>query len=332
MIRIGINGFGRIGRIVFRLMSENENFQVVGINDLLDANTLAYFLKYDSVFGKFNGTIEVENKDLVVNGQKIRVTAERNPINIDWRLLDVDVVVESTGLFLTKETAKAHLEGGAKRVIMSAPSKDDTKMFVYGVNNKELTKDYSIISNASCTTNCLTPLLKIIHENFDIAEGLMTTVHSITGNQNTVDTAEKNFRRGRAAAHNIIPTTTGAAKAATKIMPQLAGKINGMAMRVPTIDGSVIDLTVRLNKVTSLDEIKSKVKQAAAEGELKGVIKYTEDEIVSSDIIGDPITSIFDANACMELNGNFFKLITWYDNEWGYSSQLVKMIEYWMSL
>jgi len=331
MIKIGINGFGRIGRVVFRIMSKNPNFQVVAINDLLDVDTLAYYLKYDSVFGKFDGSIEVADGSLVVNGQKIRVTAERNPVDIKWGDVGVDVVVESTGIFLTKEKADAHIQGGAKKVILSAPSKDDTKMFVYGVNHKELTKDYSIISNASCTTNCLTPLLKVLHENFGIVEGLMTTIHAMTGNQTTVDTAGKDLRRGRAGAHNIIPSTTGAAKAATKIMPELKGKVNGMAMRVPTLDGSVVDLTVRLDKVTSLDEIKAKVKEAAA-GELKGVIEYTEDHIVSSDIVGNSNTSIFDVASCMELNGNFFKLVTWYDNEWGYSSQLVKMVEYWMGL
>ncbi len=331
MIKIGINGFGRIGRVVFRIMSENSNFQVVGINDLLDVDILAYFLKYDSVFGKFSGTVEVEGGNLVVNGQKIRVTSEKNPADINWGQLDTDVVVESTGLFLTKEKAQAHIKGGAKKVIMSAPSKDDTKMFVYGVNHNELTKDYDIISTASCTTNCFTPILKLLHDNYGVEEGLMTTIHSVTGNQTTVDTAVKKLRRGRSGMANIIPTTTGAAKAATKIIPELKGKVNGMAMRVPTIDGSVVDFTVRLKKQTSLDEIKAKVKEAA-EGEYKGVMAYTEDEIVSSDIVGDPVTSIFDASASMELNGNFFKLINWYDNEWGYSAQLVKMVEYWNSL
>lgn len=331
MIKIGINGFGRIGRVVFRIMAKNPNFKVVAVNDLLDVDTLAYYLKYDSVFGRFDGTIEVVDGHLVVNGNTIRVTAERNPSDINWGQLDVDVVVESTGFFLTKEKAEEHIKGGAKKVILSAPSKDDTKMFVFGVNHDELTKDYNIISNASCTTNCLTPLLKVLQDNFGVAEGLMTTIHSITGNQNTVDTAGKDLRRGRAGAHNIIPSTTGAAKAATKIMPILKGKVNGMAMRVPTLDGSVVDLTVRLEKATSLDEIKAKVKEAA-NGKMKGVLEYTEEHIVSSDIIGNPNTSIFDVASCMELNANFYKLVTWYDNEWGYSSQLVKMIEYWVSL
>ncbi len=331
MIRVGINGFGRIGRVVYRIMSKNPNIEVVAVNDLLPVDTLAYFLKYDSVYGRFDRTVETEGGHLVVNGKKIRVTAEKDPANINWGELDVDIVVESTGFFLTREKAEAHLKAGAKKVIMSAPSKDDTKMFVYGVNHKELTADYDIISNASCTTNCFVPLVKVLHDNFGIVEGLMTTVHSVTGNQKTVDTAGKNLRRGRAGGHNIIPTTTGAAKAATKVIPELKGKINGMAMRVPTLDGSVVDFTVRLEKTTSLDEIKAKMK-AAAEGELKGVLEYTEDEIVSSDIIGRSTTSIFDAAACMELNGNFFKLISWYDNEWGYSSQLVRMVEYWAGL
>ena len=328
MIKIGINGFGRIGRVVFRIMAKNPNFQVVAINDLLDVNTLAYFLKYDTVFGKFDGTIEAKDGQLVVNGQTIRVTAERNPADINWGALNVDTVVESTGFFLTKEKANLHIQAGAKKVILSAPAKDDTKMFVYGVNHKELQKDTDVISNASCTTNCFVPILKVLHENFGVVEGLMTTIHSVTGNQMTVDTAGGNLRRNRAGGHNIIPTTTGAAKAATKIMPELIGKVNGMAMRVPTLDGSVVDFTVRLEKTTSLDAIKVKVKEAA-EGELKGVLEYTEEAIVSSDIVGNPTTSIFDADACMELNGNFFKLINWYDNEWGYSAQLVKMIEYW---
>lgn len=331
MIKVGINGFGRIGRVVFRIMAKNPNMQVVAVNDLLDVKTLAYFLKYDTVFGKFDGEIAVEGGNLVVNGETIRVTAERNPADINWGAKDVDMVVESTGFFLTKEKADLHLQAGAKKVILSAPAKDDTKMFVFGVNHKELTKDYNVISNASCTTNCFTPILKVLHDNYGVVEGLMTTIHSVTGNQMTVDTAGGNLRRGRAGGHNIIPTTTGAAKAATKIMPELVGKVNGMAMRVPTLDGSVVDFTVRLDKQTSLDDIKAKVK-AAAEGELKGVLEYTEEAIVSSDIIGNPITSIFDASACMELNGNFFKLINWYDNEWGYSAQLVKMVEYWMGL
>jgi len=331
MIKIGINGFGRIGRVVFRIMAKNPNMQVVAINDLLDVNTLAYFLKYDTVFGKFDGDIAVEGGNLVVNGETIRVTAERNPADINWGEKNVDTVVESTGFFLTKEKANLHIQAGAKKVILSAPAKDDTKMFVYGVNHNELTKDFDVISNASCTTNCFTPILKVLQDNFGIVEGLMTTIHSVTGNQMTVDTAGGNLRRGRAGGHNIIPTTTGAAKAATKIMPELVGKVNGMAMRVPTLDGSVVDFTVRLEKTTSLDEIKAKVK-AAAEGELKGVLEYTEEAIVSSDIVGNPTTSIFDADACMELNGNFFKLINWYDNEWGYSAQLVKMTEYWMGL
>lgn len=332
MIKIGINGFGRIGRIVFRIMSENPNFQVVGINDLIDANYMAYMLKYDSVFGRFNGTIEVVEGQLVVNGKKIRVTSEKEPANLNWGAIGVDVVVESTGRFLSTEDASKHIQGGAKKVMLSAPPKDDTKMFVYGVNHKELTKDFQIISNASCTTNCFAPLLKVLHENFGVKEGLMTTVHSVTAEQNIVDVIkDKDHRRGRSGLENIVPTTTGAAKAATKIIPELKGRVNGMALRVPTIDGSVVDFTFTTEKPTTYDAIKEAVKKAAA-NELKGVLEYTEDDIVSRDIVGYPVTSLFDAKAGMGLNENFFKVITWYDNEFGYSSQLVKMIEYWMSL
>ncbi len=331
MIKVGINGFGRIGRAVFRIMEKKENLEVVAINDLIDPDYMAYLLKYDSVYKRFGKSVEVVDGHLIVDGRKIRVTAEKNPADINWGDLGVDVVLESTGIFLTTEKAMAHIKGGAKKVILSAPPKDDTPMFVYNVNHKTLNKDLKIISNASCTTNCFTPLLKVLQENYGIAEGLMTTVHSVTAAQTTVDVAGKNRRRGRSGLANIIPTTTGAAKAATKILPELQGKINGMAMRVPTIDGSVVDFTVRLEKSTSLDEIKAAMKKAA-ENELKGTLEYTEDEIVSMDIVGHDVTSVFDAASSMELNANFFKLITWYDNEWGYSSQLVKMIEYWASL
>jgi len=328
MVKVGINGFGRIGRAVFRIMESNPNIEVVGINDLIDADYMAYLLKYDTAFGRFEKSVKVENGHLVVDGRTIRVTAEKNPAEINWGALNVDVVVESTGIFLTKEKAMAHIAGGAKKVILSAPSKDDTPMFVYNVNHKDIDSSLQVISNASCTTNCLTPVLKVLQDNFGIAEGLMTTVHSVTAGQGMVDGIAKDRRRGRSGMSNIVPTTTGAAKAATKILPELKGKINGMAMRVPTIDGSVIDFTVRLEKNTSLAEINDAMKKAA-EGELKGTLEFTDDPIVSSDMIKHSVTSVYDSVASMELNSNFFKIISWYDNEWGYSSQLVKMVEYW---
>jgi glyceraldehyde 3-phosphate dehydrogenase len=331
MIKVGINGFGRIGRAVFRIMDKNPNLEVVAINDLIDADYMAYLLKYDSTFGRFDKSVEVKEGHLIVDGRKIRVTAEKNPADINWGAENVDVVVESTGIFLTTEKAMAHIKGGAKKVILSAPPKDDTPMFVFNVNHKDISPDLKIISNASCTTNCFTPILKVLHDNFGIVEGLMTTVHSVTANQTTVDVAGKNRRRGRAGIANIIPTTTGAAKAATKVIPDLKGKINAMAMRVPTIDGSVVDFTVRVEKSTSLADINAAMKKAA-DNELKGTLEYTEDEIVSSDIVGHPITSVYDSASSMELNSNFFKIIAWYDNEWGYSSQLVKMVEYWANM
>lgn len=333
MIKVGINGFGRIGRIVFRIMSEKpEVFQVVAINDLIDAKYMAYMLRYDSVYGRFNGTIEVVDNHLVVNGKKIRVTSEKDPANIRWDEVGVDVVVESTGKFLTTEDAMKHIQGGAKKVIMSAPAKDDTKMFVYGVNHKELTKEHQIISNASCTTNCFAPLVKVLHDNFGIVEGLMTTIHAVTAEQNIVDVVkEKDHRRGRSGLVNIIPTTTGAAKAAGKVIPELKGKVNGMALRVPVITGSCVDFTFRTEKSATYDDIKAAMKKAA-ENEFKGIIEYNEDDIVSSDVIGNSHTCMFDANAGMQLNDKYFKVIAWYDNEYGYSVQLVRMIEYWMSL
>lgn len=327
-IKIGINGFGRIGRLVFRVAVSNPNVEVVGINDLIDVDYMAYMLRYDTVHGQFKGTIDIKDGKLVVNGQPIRVTAEPDPANLKWNEVGAEYVVESTGLFLTKEKAEAHIKAGAKRVIMSAPSKDDTPMFVYGVNHKKYTKDLSIISNASCTTNCLAPIAKVLHDNFGIVEGLMTTVHATTATQKTVDgPSKKDWRGGRAAAANIIPSSTGAAKAVTKVIPELKGKLTGMAFRVPTINVSVVDLTCRLEKATTYDEIKAAMK-AASEGELKGVLGYTEDAVVSSDFIGDPRTSIFDAEAGIMLNPNFVKVVSWYDNEWGYSAKIVDMILY----
>ncbi|NMB70691.1 MAG: type I glyceraldehyde-3-phosphate dehydrogenase [Bacteroidales bacterium] len=327
-IKIGINGFGRIGRLVFRVAVHHPNIEVVGINDLIDVDYMAYMLRYDTVHGQFKGTIDIKDGKLVVNGQPIRVTAEADPANLKWNEVGAEYVVESTGLFLTKEKAEAHIKAGAKRVIMSAPSKDDTPMFVYGVNHKKYTKDLSIISNASCTTNCLAPIAKVLHDNFGIVEGLMTTVHATTATQKTVDgPSKKDWRGGRAAAANIIPSSTGAAKAVTKVIPELKGKLTGMAFRVPTINVSVVDLTCRLEKATTYDEIKAAMK-AASEGELKGVLGYTEDAVVSSDFIGDPRTSIFDAEAGIMLNPNFVKVVSWYDNEWGYSAKIVDMIEY----
>ena len=324
-IKVGINGFGRIGRLVFRASTLRDDIDVVAINDLIDANYMAYMLKYDSVHGQFKGTVDVKDGNLIVNGRTIRVTACKNPADIKWSDVGADYVAECTGLFLTAETCKAHIDGGAKRVIMSAPSKDDTKMFVYGVNHKEYAGE-QFISNASCTTNCLAPLVKVIHDNFGIVEGLMTTVHATTATQKTVDgPSAKDWRGGRAAGGNIIPSSTGAAKAAAKVIPAMKGKLTGMSFRVPTLDVSVVDLTCRLEKATTYDEIKAAVK-AAADGELKGILGYTEDAVVSSDFVGDSRTSIFDAEAGIMLNANFVKLVSWYDNEWGYSNKVLDML------
>lgn len=330
MIKIGINGFGRIGRIAFRNAIQRENMQVVAINDLLDVDYLAYLLKYDSVHGRFNGTIEVKNGHLVVNGNTIRVTAHRNPADINWAEVGAEYIIESTGFFLTKEKAKLHLEGGAKKVFISAPSKD-APMFVMGVNNTQMKPTDTIVSNASCTTNCLAPIAKILHDNFGIEEALMTTVHAATSGQKTVDAPSGKRRRGRSALVNIIPTTTGAAKAVTKVIPELKGKMDAMAFRVPTADVSVVDFTVRLTKSTSYDEIK-KVMKKASENQLKGILGYTEDEVVSQDFVSETRTSVFDAGAGLELNPNFFKIISWYDNESGYSTKIVDLIEYAASL
>jgi glyceraldehyde 3-phosphate dehydrogenase len=331
-VKIGINGFGRIGRLVFRAAINNPEVEVVGINDLIDVEYMSYMLRYDTIHGKFKGTVEVKDGKLVVNGKAIRVTAEKDPANLKWNEVGAEYIVESTGLFLTKEKAEGHLKAGAKKVVLSAPSKDDTPMFVMGVNHKSITKDLNIVSCASCTTNCLAPVTKVLHDNFGVVEGLMTTVHSTTATQKTVDgVSMKDWRGGRAAAGNIIPSSTGAAKAVTKVIPALKGKLTGMAFRVPTLNVSVVDLTCRLEKATTYEEI-CKVMKAASEGELKGILGYTEDEVVSSDFIGDSRTSIFDAKAGIMLNPNFVKIIAWYDNEWGYSNKLLDVLVYMSKL
>ena len=331
-IKVGINGFGRIGRLVFRAMAERSNIEVVGINDLIDAEYMAYMLKYESVHGSFKGEVSVQGNNLVVNGKTIRVTAEKDPNNLNWNEIGAEYIVESTGLFLSKDSAQAHINAGAKKVILSAPSKDDTPMFVMGVNHKELTDDIKIFSNASCTTNCLAPLAKVIHDNFGIAEGLMTTVHATTATQKTVDgPSAKDWRGGRSALNNIIPSSTGAAKAVGKVIPSLNGKLTGMSFRVPTADVSVVDLTVKLDKPTSYEEICAAIK-AASEGELKGILGYTEDAVVSQDFVSDARTSIFDKEAGIMLNPTFVKLVSWYDNEWGYSNKLADMLVHSASL
>ncbi|NJB82622.1 type I glyceraldehyde-3-phosphate dehydrogenase [Wenyingzhuangia aestuarii] len=331
MVKIGINGFGRIGRFAFRSAVARENVQVVGINDLLDVEYLAYMLKYDSVHGAFDGTVEVKDGSLVVNGNVIRITAERNPADLKWDEIGADYVIESTGFFLTKEKAQGHIEAGAKKVVLSAPS-PDAPMFVMGVNNTELKADETIFSNASCTTNCLSPIAKVLNDNWGISEGLMTTVHAATATQKTVDgPSMKDWRGGRSAIHNIIPSSTGAAKAVGKVIPALNGKLTGMAFRVPTMDVSVVDLTVKLEKPATYAEICAAMK-AASEGAMAGVLGYTEDAVVSQDFIGDTRTSVFDASAGIALNDNFVKIVSWYDNEIGYSTKIVDLIEYSASL
>ena len=326
-IKIGINGFGRIGRLVFRAAQQRDDIVVVGINDLIDVEYMAYMLKYDSMHGRFDGTVKIKDGMLVVNGKKIRVTAEKDPANLKWGEIGAEYVVESTGLFLTREKSEAHLKAGAKRVIMSAPSKDDTPMFVYGVNHTDYAGQ-DIFSNASCTTNCLAPVAKVLNEKFGLVNGLMTTIHSITATQKTVDgPSVKDWRGGRAASANIIPSTTGAAKAVGKVIPALNGKLTGISMRVPTVDVSVVDLTVNLAKPASKEAICAAMKKAS-EGELKGVLAYTEDAVVSSDFLTDPHTSIFDANAGVYLTDTFVKVVSWYDNEWGYSNKVLEMIAY----
>lgn len=323
-VKLGINGFGRIGRIVFRETYNRDNVEVVAINDLLDVDHLAYLLKYDSVHGRFNGTVDVRDGKLYVNDKYIRVTAQKDPALIQWDELGVDVVAECTGFFTTVETASAHLKGGAKKVIISAPSAD-APMFVMGVNHTEVKSTDLVVSNASCTTNCLAPLAKVIHDNFGIVEGLMTTVHATTSTQMTADgPSRKDWRGGRAASVNIIPSSTGAAKAVGKVIPSLNGKLTGMSFRVPTVDVSVVDLTVKVVKETSYEEIMAVLKKAS-ENEMKGILGFTEDDVVSQDFVGDARTSVVDAKAGIGLNSTFFKLVSWYDNEYGYSSKLIDL-------
>jgi len=327
MTKIGINGFGRIGRLAFRAAIDRKDIEVVGINDLVDPAYMAYMLKYASTHGKFNGSVTVKDGHLVVNGKTIRVTAEKDPANLKWADVGAEIIIESTGLFLTKETAQKHIAAGAKRVVLSAPAKDDTPTFVMGVNHKNLKAEDTIVSNASCTTNCLAPVAKVLNDKFGILEGLMSTVHAVTATQKTVDgPSMKDWRGGRGAYQNIIPSSTGAAKAAALVIPELKGKLTGMSFRVPVADVSVVDLTVRLAKPASYDQIKAAMKEAS-EGELKGILGYTEDEVVSQDFVGDPRTSIFDAKAGIALNDTFVKVVAWYDNEWGYSNKLIDLVQ-----
>jgi glyceraldehyde 3-phosphate dehydrogenase len=327
MTKIGINGFGRIGRLAFRVAVERPDIEVVGINDIITADYMAYMLKYDSTQGKFKGTVAVDGNNLVVNGKKIRVTAEKDPANLKWNEVGAEIVLECTGLFLTQADGQKHITAGAKKVVFSAPAKDDTPTFVMGVNDKKLTAEHTIVSNASCTTNCLAPIAKVLNDKYGIAEGLMSTVHAVTATQKTVDgPSAKDWRGGRGGFSNIIPSSTGAAKAVALVIPELKGKLTGMSFRVPVADVSVVDLTVRLEKGASYEEIKKAMKDAS-EGELKGILGYTEDEVVSQDFIGDSRTSIFDAKAGIALNNNFVKVVSWYDNEWGYSNKLVDLAQ-----
>jgi glyceraldehyde 3-phosphate dehydrogenase len=331
MIKVGINGFGRIGRIAFRQAMTRDNVQVVAINDLLEVDYLAYLLKYDSVHGQFDGDVSVRNGKLIVNGNEIRVTAERNPEDLKWDAVGAEYIIESTGFFTAKDKAALHIKGGAKKVVISAPS-PDAPMFVMGVNHKELEKDDAIFSNASCTTNCLAPIAKVLNDAYGITEGLMTTVHASTATQKTVDApSAKNWRLGRSAIGNVIPSTTGAAKAVGKVIPELNGKLTGMAFRVPTMDVSVVDLTVNLKNGASYEEI-CKVMKDASEGELKGILGYTEEAVVSQDFVGETCTSVFDAAAGIAITDNFVKVISWYDNEYGYSTKILDLLEYSASL
>ena len=331
-IRVGINGFGRIGRLVFRAAQERNDIEIVGINDLIDVEYMAYMLRYDTMHGQFKGSIEIKDGKLVVNGKAIRVTAEKNPADLKWNEVGAEYVVESTGLFLTKEKAQGHIDAGAKYVVMSAPSKDDTPMFVCGVNTDSYVKGTQFVSNASCTTNCLAPIAKVLNDKFGIVDGLMTTVHSTTATQKTVDgVSVKDWRGGRAASGNIIPSSTGAAKAVGKVIPSLNGKLTGMSMRVPTLDVSVVDLTVNLEKPASYDEICAAMKEAA-QGELKGILDYTDEPVVSSDFLGNTHTSIFDAKAGIALTDTFVKVVSWYDNEIGYSDKILCLIEHMYSV
>jgi glyceraldehyde 3-phosphate dehydrogenase len=326
-MKIGINGFGRIGRLAFRAAIERADIEVVGINDLVEPDYMAYMLKYDSTHGQFKGTIAVEGGHLVVNGKTIRVTAEKDPSNLKWGEIGAEVIIESTGLFLSKDTAQKHIDAGAKKVVLSAPAKDDTPTFVMGVNHKLLKATDTIVSNASCTTNCLAPIAKVLNDAFGIEEGLMSTIHAVTATQKTVDSpSAKDWRGGRGAYQNIIPSSTGAAKAVTLVIPELKGKLTGMSFRVPVADVSVVDLTVRLKKAATYEQIKQAMKDAS-EGELKGILGYTEDDVVSEDFKGDARTSIFDAKAGIALNDNFVKVVSWYDNEWGYSNKLIDMVQ-----
>jgi len=331
-IRVGINGFGRIGRLVFRAAQERNDIEIVGINDLIDVEYMAYMLRYDTMHGQFKGSIEIKDGKLVVNGKAIRVTAEKNPADLKWNEVGAEYVVESTGLFLTKEKAQGHIDAGAKYVVMSAPSKDDTPMFVCGINTDSNVKGTQFVSNAYCTTNCLAPIAKVLNDKFGIVDGLMTTVHSTTATQKTVDgVSVKDWRGGRAASGNIIPSSTGAAKAVGKVIPSLNGKLTGMSMRVPTLDVSVVDLTVNLEKPASYDEICAAMKEAA-QGELKGILDYTDEPVVSSDFLGNTHTSIFDAKAGIALTDTFVKVVSWYDNEIGYSDKILCLIEHMYSV
>ncbi len=326
-MKVGINGFGRIGRLAFRAASERSDIEIVGINDLVEPEYMAYMLKYDSTHGQFKGTVEAKDGNLIVNGKTIRVTAEKDPANLKWSEVGAEVVIESTGLFLTQESAGKHIQAGAKKVVMSAPAKDDTPTFVMGVNHKELKADQAIVSNASCTTNCLAPIAKVLNDKFGILEGLMSTIHAVTATQKTVDgPSAKDWRGGRGAYQNIIPSSTGAAKAVALVIPALKGKLTGMSFRVPVPDVSVVDLTVRLEKSASYADIKAAMKEAS-EGELKGILGYTEDDVVSQDFLSDARTSIFDAKAGIALNDNFVKVVSWYDNEWGYSNKLIDLVQ-----
>jgi glyceraldehyde 3-phosphate dehydrogenase len=326
-IRVGINGFGRIGRLVFRRAVSQEGIEVVAINDLIDVDYIAYMLRHDSTHGRFQGTVEVNNGALVVNGNPIRISAQRSPADLRWDEVGVDTVLEATGFFLTDETARQHLQAGARKVVISAPSKDDTPMFVMGVNHSSYAGQ-EIVSNASCTTNCLAPMAKVLHDNFGIASGLMTTVHATTATQKTVDgPSVKDWRGGRGAAQNIIPSSTGAAKAVGKVIPALNGKLTGMAFRVPTPDVSVVDLTVNLERATSYEAVKAAMK-TASEGAMRGILGYTEAEVVSTDFLGESCTSVFDAGAGIALTDTFMKLVAWYDNEWGYSCKCVDLIRH----
>ena len=327
-IKVGINGFGRIGRMVLRCSLQHPEIEIVGINDLCPADYLAYMLKYDTMHGRFQADVSSSDKAIIVNGRSIPVYAERDPANLPWKEIGAEYVIESTGLFLTKEKAAGHIAAGAKHVVMSAPSKDDTPMFVMGVNQDTYTSDMTFVSNASCTTNCLAPVAKVLHDNFGIADGLMTTVHSTTATQKTVDgVSMKDWRGGRAAAHNIIPSTTGAAKAVGKVIPSLSGKLTGMSLRVPTLDVSVVDLTAELETPATYDQICAAMK-AAAQGPMAGILDYTDEAVVSTDFLGDRHTAIFDAKAGISLNDHFVKVVAWYDNEAGYSAKTVDLLEY----